>query len=74
VRPGRHDQRLRALLVDADDEGYLLQIFTKNCIGPVFFELIAYDGGGATPAWRMATVRFNTEPTKVLPAEVWARP
>ena len=41
---------------------------------PVFFELIAYDGGGAPPAWRMATVRFNTEPTKVLPAEVWARP
>ncbi len=28
------------VLVDGDDEGYLLQIFTKNCIGPAFFELI----------------------------------
>lgn len=28
------------VLVDGDAEGYLLQIFTKNCIGPVFFELI----------------------------------
>ena len=29
-----------AVLVDGDAEGYLLQIFTKNCIGPIFFELI----------------------------------
>ncbi len=28
------------VLVDGDDEGYLLQIFTQNVIGPVFFELI----------------------------------
>lgn len=28
------------VLVDGDDEGYLLQIFTQNIIGPVFFELI----------------------------------
>lgn len=28
------------VLVDGDAEGYLLQIFTQNCIGPVFFELI----------------------------------
>ncbi len=28
------------LLVDGDDEGYLLQIFTKNVIGPIFFEII----------------------------------
>jgi len=28
------------VLVDGDEEGYLLQIFTKNCIGPAFFELI----------------------------------
>lgn len=28
------------LLVDGDEEGYLLQIFTKNCIGPIFFEFI----------------------------------
>ncbi len=28
------------VLVDGDAEGYLLQIFTHNCIGPIFFELI----------------------------------
>ncbi len=30
----------RALLVDGDHEGYLIQIFTKNIIGPIFFEII----------------------------------
>jgi len=30
----------RNVLVDGDDEGYLLQIFTKNVIGPIFVELI----------------------------------
>jgi 4-hydroxyphenylpyruvate dioxygenase len=29
------------VLVDGDKEGYLLQIFTKNLIGPIFFELIS---------------------------------
>ena len=28
------------VLVDGDEEGYLLQIFTKNVIGPIFFEMI----------------------------------
>lgn len=28
------------VLVDGDDEGYLLQIFTKNVIGPIFIEII----------------------------------
>lgn len=28
------------VLVDGDDEGYLLQIFTKNLFGPIFIELI----------------------------------
>ncbi|WP_309894110.1 hypothetical protein [Archangium sp.] len=28
------------VLVDGDEEGYLLQIFTKNLLGPIFFELI----------------------------------
>jgi 4-hydroxyphenylpyruvate dioxygenase len=28
------------ILVDGDQEGYLLQIFTKNVIGPIFFEII----------------------------------
>jgi 4-hydroxyphenylpyruvate dioxygenase len=34
--------RIRALrvLVDGDDDGYLLQIFTRNVIGPIFFEMI----------------------------------
>lgn len=35
-------ERIRELqvLVDGDDAGYLLQIFTKNLIGPIFFEMI----------------------------------
>ncbi len=28
------------VLVDGDGKGYLLQIFTKNVIGPIFFEII----------------------------------
>jgi 4-hydroxyphenylpyruvate dioxygenase len=28
------------ILVDGDDDGYLLQIFTKNLLGPIFIELI----------------------------------
>lgn len=28
------------LLVDGDDSGYLIQIFSKNVIGPIFFEFI----------------------------------
>lgn len=28
------------LLVDGDDQGYLIQIFSKNVIGPIFFEFI----------------------------------
>ena len=28
------------MLVDGDEEGYLLQIFTRNLIGPIFIELI----------------------------------
>ena len=28
------------ILVDGDKQGYLLQIFTKNIIGPIFFEII----------------------------------
>lgn len=30
----------RKVLVDGDEEGYLLQIFTKNIVGPIFVELI----------------------------------
>jgi 4-hydroxyphenylpyruvate dioxygenase len=28
------------ILVDGDNEGYLLQIFTKNIVGPIFIEMI----------------------------------
>ncbi len=33
-----------AVLVDGDATGYLLQIFTKNLIGPIFFEIIQRRG------------------------------
>ncbi|HJK92888.1 MAG TPA: 4-hydroxyphenylpyruvate dioxygenase [Polyangiaceae bacterium LLY-WYZ-15_(1-7)] len=35
-------ERIRAhqVLVDGDEEGYLLQIFTRNLIGPIFIEMI----------------------------------
>jgi 4-hydroxyphenylpyruvate dioxygenase len=35
-------ERIQAhqVLVDGDEEGYLLQIFTKNLIGPIFIEMI----------------------------------
>jgi 4-hydroxyphenylpyruvate dioxygenase len=39
----REKQKLiqeRNVLVDGDESGYLLQIFTKNIMGPVFIELI----------------------------------
>ncbi len=32
--------RAMQVLVDGDADGYLLQIFTKNVIGPIFFEMI----------------------------------
>ncbi len=38
-----------AILVDGDAHGYLLQIFSKNVIGPVFYEIIqrkGHDGFG----------------------------
>jgi 4-hydroxyphenylpyruvate dioxygenase len=37
------------ILADGDEEGYLLQIFTQNAIGPIFFEIIQrkkHDGFG----------------------------
>ena len=32
--------RQRQVLIDGDDDGYLLQIFTKNLVGPIFIEII----------------------------------
>ncbi len=34
------DLKSLKILVDGDPEGYLLQIFTQNLIGPIFFEII----------------------------------
>lgn len=40
VREDRQHIRRHNVLVDGDDDGYLLQIFTKNIIGPIFIEII----------------------------------
>lgn len=40
VREDRARIRAHNVLVDGDAEGYLLQIFTKNVVGPIFIELI----------------------------------
>jgi 4-hydroxyphenylpyruvate dioxygenase len=40
VREDRAEIQRRSVLVDGDEQGYLLQIFTKNLIGPIFIELI----------------------------------
>jgi 4-hydroxyphenylpyruvate dioxygenase len=40
VREDRSRIRGHQVLVDGDAEGYLLQIFTKNVVGPAFFEII----------------------------------
>ncbi|OFZ15436.1 MAG: hypothetical protein A2Z20_12105 [Bdellovibrionales bacterium RBG_16_40_8] len=34
------DLKLLRILADGDKDGYLLQIFTKNVIGPIFYEII----------------------------------
>jgi len=40
VTEDRAEIKKRNVLVDGDEQGYLLQIFTKNLIGPIFIELI----------------------------------
>jgi 4-hydroxyphenylpyruvate dioxygenase len=40
VREDRGRIRAHNVLVDGDADGYLLQIFTKNVVGPIFIELI----------------------------------
>lgn len=40
VTEDREEICRRDVLVDGDEEGYLLQIFTRNIIGPIFIELI----------------------------------
>ncbi len=40
VTEDRAEIQRRNVLVDGDEHGYLLQIFTKNLIGPIFIEII----------------------------------
>lgn len=40
VKENHEKIRQHNVLVDGDDEGYLLQIFTKDIIGPIFIEII----------------------------------
>jgi len=49
VREPISDLQRLGILVDGDDKGYLLQIFTKNQVGPIFLEVIqrrGHDGFG----------------------------
>ncbi len=49
VKENLNDLRENKILADGDEQGYLLQIFTKNVIGPVFYEVIrrrGHDGFG----------------------------
>ena len=40
VREDHAELRRRNVLIDGDRDGYLLQIFTRNVIGPIFIEII----------------------------------
>ena len=40
VTEDKDEIRKRNVLVDGDEHGYLLQIFTKNLVGPIFIEII----------------------------------
>ncbi|MFO0556099.1 MAG: 4-hydroxyphenylpyruvate dioxygenase [Polyangiaceae bacterium] len=40
VAESHEEIQKRQVLVDGDEQGYLLQIFTKNLIGPIFIEII----------------------------------
>lgn len=40
VTEDRNEIRRLNVLIDGDEEGYLLQIFTKNVVGPIFIEII----------------------------------
>ena len=40
VREDKQRIQQHQVLVDGDDDGYLLQIFTKNLFGPIFVEII----------------------------------
>ncbi|MCY4321325.1 MAG: 4-hydroxyphenylpyruvate dioxygenase [Bdellovibrionaceae bacterium] len=44
VKEDVKDLKRNQILADGDEETYLLQIFTKNVIGPIFFEVIERHG------------------------------
>ena len=49
IKENLEDLKQNKILADGDKTGYLLQIFTKNVIGPVFYEVIrrcGHDGFG----------------------------
>ena len=49
IKENLEDLKRNKILADGDETGYLLQIFTKNVIGPVFYEVIrrcGHDGFG----------------------------
>jgi 4-hydroxyphenylpyruvate dioxygenase len=49
VREPLEPLKKHAILVDGDQNGYLLQLFTKNQVGPIFVEIIqraGHDGFG----------------------------
>ena len=40
VKEDKKEIKRLSVLVDGDEKGYLLQIFTKNIVGPIFIEMI----------------------------------
>ncbi len=44
IKENIEDLRELKILADGDENGYLLQIFTKNLLGPIFVELISRKG------------------------------
>lgn len=44
VKEDTKQLRENKILADGDSEGYLLQIFTQNVIGPIFYEIIQRQG------------------------------
>lgn len=47
VTEDRAEVQRRNVLVDGDEHGYLLQLFTRNLIGPIFIELIQRKNHGS---------------------------
>ena len=44
IKEDLNDLKANLILGDGDNQGYLLQIFTKNVIGPIFYEIIQREG------------------------------